>query len=82
MAELWAQIPSAVRDFIEVGGLLGSGVVIGLLASRIGDVVMDVIGVCSTLVLFFAAGWLFLSRKMLKDIEAKALLVPCFRRSS
>lgn len=72
---LWAKIPGSVRDFIEVGGLLGCGVIIGLLCSRVGGTVMDAVGVCGTLVLFFAAGWLFLTRKVLKDHDAKAFLV-------
>ena len=32
---------SAVRDFVEVGGLLASGVSIALVCSSIGGVVMD-----------------------------------------
>jgi hypothetical protein len=75
MAELWARIPAAVRDFIEVGGLLGSGVGIGLLCSKVGGTLMDAVGVFGTMVLFFAAGWLFLTRKVLKDHESKAFLV-------
>jgi hypothetical protein len=73
--EIWTRIPGSVRDFIEVGGLLGCAVMIGLLCSRIGGQVMDAVGVICNLVIFFAAGWLFLTRKVLKDHDAKAFLV-------
>uniref|UniRef100_A0A7S0HWW1 Abscisic acid G-protein coupled receptor-like domain-containing protein n=1 Tax=Hanusia phi TaxID=3032 RepID=A0A7S0HWW1_9CRYP len=66
---------SAVRDFLEVGSLLGMGVGIGLLCSRVRGAVMDFIGIGSTWMLFFAAGWLFLSRKIMKDHESRSLLV-------
>ena len=55
---------SAARDFIEVGSMLASGVSIGLLCSSIGGVVMDTLGFIATLVLFFAAGFYFLTRKV------------------
>ncbi len=54
---------SAVRDFVEVGGLLASGVSIALVCSSIGGVVMDTFGFLATLVLFFAAGFFFLTSK-------------------
>jgi|NorSeaMetagenome_1021524.scaffolds.fasta_scaffold470238_1 hypothetical protein len=54
---------SAVRDFVEVGSLLAAGVSIALVCSSIGGVVMDTLGFLATLVLFFAAGFFFLTRK-------------------
>ena len=48
---------------------------IGLLCSKVGGKFMDAMGVAGTLILFFAAGWLFLTRKVLKDHDAKAWLV-------
>jgi hypothetical protein len=68
-------IPAPVRDFLEVGGLLGMGLGIGMLCSRIGGVWTDYVGIAATLVLFFAAGWLFLTRRVLKDQETKAWFV-------
>jgi len=54
---------SAVRDFVEVGSMLATGVTIGLLCSSIGGVFMDTLGFVATLVLFFGAGFYFLTRK-------------------
>mmetsp|Transcript_8591 Transcript_8591/g.20289 ORF Transcript_8591/g.20289 Transcript_8591/m.20289 type:complete len:496 (+) Transcript_8591:136-1623(+) len=66
---------SALKEITEVGGLLGLGLGIGILCSGIGGWFMDAVGIIATLVLFFAAGWIFLSRKVLKDHESKAWLV-------
>ena len=55
---------SAVRDFLEVGSMLAAGVSIGLLCSSVGGVVMDAFGFVATLVLFFGAGFYFLTRKV------------------
>jgi len=54
---------SAVRDFVEVGSMLATGVTIGLLCSSIGGVFMDTLGFVATLILFFGAGFYFLTRK-------------------
>ena len=70
-----SMIPAPVRDFLEVGGLLGMGLGIGMLCSSIGGTVTDFFGIAATLGLFFAAGWLFLTRRVLKDQETKAWLV-------
>lgn len=66
---------SAVRDFVEVGSMLASGVSIGLLCSSIGGVIMDTLGFLATLVLFFAAGFYFLTRKVLKGNDNKSIPV-------
>lgn len=68
-------IPAPVRDFLEVGGLLGMGLGIGMLCSGIGGTIADFVGISATLGLFFAAGWLFLTRRVLKDQETKAWLI-------
>jgi hypothetical protein len=68
-------IPAPVRDFLEVGGLLGMGLGIGMLCSGIGGTIADFFGIAATLGLFFAAGWLFLTRRVLKDQETKAWLI-------
>eukprot|EP00277_Geminigera_cryophila_P016118 CAMPEP_0179438488 /NCGR_PEP_ID=MMETSP0799-20121207/22218_1 /TAXON_ID=46947 /ORGANISM="Geminigera cryophila, Strain CCMP2564" /LENGTH=520 /DNA_ID=CAMNT_0021220149 /DNA_START=153 /DNA_END=1715 /DNA_ORIENTATION=+ len=66
---------SAVRDFVEVGSMLATGVTIGLLCSSIGGVFMDTLGFVATLVLFFGAGFYFLTRKVLKGNDNKATQV-------
>ena len=40
------------------------GLCIGMLCSRIGGVWTDYVGIAATLVLFFAAGWLFLEKSL------------------
>lgn len=71
---------SAVRDFVEVGGLLASGVSIALVCSSIGGVVMDTLGFLATLVLFFVAGFFFLTSKARPTPSAPAR-DACVRRS-
>lgn len=63
---------SAVRDFVEVGALLACGVSIALVCSSIGGVIMDTLGFLATLVLFFAAGFFFLTSKALPTPSAPA----------
>ena len=67
---------SAARDFIEVGSMLASGVSIGLLCSSIGGVVMDTLGFMATLVLFFAAGFYFLTRKVQQQKSNYTFVLP------
>jgi len=67
---------SAARDFIEVGSMLASGVSIGLLCSSIGGVVMDTLGFIATLVLFFAAGFYFLTRKVQQQKSNYTFVLP------
>jgi hypothetical protein len=54
----------ALREWLEVGSLLGMGILTGMVFSRIGGNFMDALGVAGTLMIFFAAGWLFLTRKV------------------
>ena len=68
---------SAVRDFVEVGGLLASGVSIALVCSSIGGVVMDTLGFLATLVLFFVAGFFFLTSKARPTPSAPGMLRVC-----
>eukprot|EP00291_Cryptomonas_curvata_P022551 CAMPEP_0172161350 /NCGR_PEP_ID=MMETSP1050-20130122/6080_1 /TAXON_ID=233186 /ORGANISM="Cryptomonas curvata, Strain CCAP979/52" /LENGTH=89 /DNA_ID=CAMNT_0012831245 /DNA_START=42 /DNA_END=311 /DNA_ORIENTATION=+ len=59
-----SMIPAPVRDFLEVGGLLGMGLGIGMLCSRIGGVWTDYVGIAATLVLFL--GMAFPDKKSLE----------------
>ena len=54
----------ALLEWLEVGSLLGMGVMIGIVSSGIGGAFFDALGVAGTLLIFFAAGWLFLTRKV------------------
>ena len=48
---------------------------IGLLCSSVGGLVMDALGFIATLVLFFVAGFYFLTRKVLKGNDTHAIQV-------
>jgi len=67
----------ALREWLEVGSLLGMGILTGMVFSRIGGNFMDALGVAGTLMIFFAAGWLFLTRK----VSGPPRLSLCMKRA-
>lgn len=69
----------ALLEWLEVGSLLGMGVMIGIVSSGIGGAFFDALGVAGTLLIFFAAGWLFLTRKV-RELGSRSQSCTCFRR--